>query len=245
MPTLLLTVLAAGALGLFLAMPGGRTLGARLGAVALALAGVAVLTALGRHLGTGPWSWYLGFAAVMLFAAVRVITHGKPVYSALYFVLLIVSGAGLVILMGVEFLAYALVIVYAGAILVTYLFVIMLAQQAFPAAYDTHARQPFWGCVAGFFLIALLATRLLLPGVAAEAAVTGAPAGELDNFTVVGTRLLTEYVIGIQVVGVLLLAAMVGAIAIARRERPAADAGRAGARFGATDADQGAGEEDD
>lgn len=232
MPTLLLTVLAVGALGLFLAMSGGRTLGARVGALVLALTGVAVLSALGRSLGAGSWGWYLGFAAVMLFAAVRVITHSKPVYSALYFVLLVVSAAGLMILMGVEFLSYALIIVYAGAILVTYLFVIMLAQQAYPATYDTHARQPFWGCVAGFFLIALLATQLFLPGAPAVAPTLGETAAGMDNFTATGTRLLTEYVIGIQLVGVLLLAAMVGAIAIARRERPAGDSGPAGPSLG-------------
>jgi NADH-quinone oxidoreductase subunit J len=221
MPTLLLTVLAVGALGLFLMMPGGRSFWTRIGALLLAFAGVAVLSALGQKLGAAPWGWYLGFAAVMLFAAVRVITHSKPVYSALYFVLLVVSSAGLMIVMGVELLAYALVIVYAGAILVTYLFVIMLAQQAFPASYDTHAREPFWGCLAGFFLVALLATQLSLPAPAGPPAnVAEALWAGMDNLTAVGTRLLTEYIIAIQIVGVLLLAAMVGAIAIARRQQP-------------------------
>ncbi len=219
MPTLLLTILALGALGLFLAMPGGRSFVSKIGAVLLATSGVAVLSALSQKLGAAPWGWYIGFAAVMLFAAVRVITHSKPVYSALYFVLLVVASAGLTILMGVELLAYALIIVYAGAILVTYLFVIMLAQQAFPASYDTHAREPFWGCLAGFFLIALLATQLFLQNAAIPVDAAEA-ASNSDNLTSVGTRLLTEYVIGIQIIGVLLLAAMVGAIAIARREQP-------------------------
>jgi NADH-quinone oxidoreductase subunit J len=218
MPSLLLAAVIAGAVGLFLALPRGRVAFSRLGAGVLALAGGLLLSVLGQTLGAGaPWAWFLGFALVTLFAAVRVITHGRPVYSALYFVLLVVAVAGLLLLMQVELLAYALVIVYAGAILVTYLFVIMLAQQPHPTAYDLTARDPFWGCLAGFFLLGLIGARVV-GGTALPSFETPPPG---DNFKLVGTRLLTEYMLAIQVIGALLTAAMVGAIAIARRGKPA------------------------
>ena len=69
------------------------------------------------------------FAMVAIVAAARMVTHGRPVYSALYFIAVVVSSAGLFLLLGAEFMAFALIIVYAGAILITYLFVLMLAQQ--------------------------------------------------------------------------------------------------------------------
>lgn len=217
MSLLLTGLLLLGAIGLFLALPGGRINAARVGWVALAAAAgtfVAVLVQVaGAAAGIG---WFGGFALVGLFAALRVITHPRPVYSALYFVLLIVAVTGLLVLAEANFLAAALVIVYAGAILVTYIFVIMLAQQARPAPYDTKSREPFWGCLTGFALLALLAWRLLPLGEPVGAAAV-LPAAA-DNVAAVGTRLLTEYIIAIQLAGLLLLAALVGAIAIARRQ---------------------------
>ncbi|HPM23844.1 MAG TPA: NADH-quinone oxidoreductase subunit J [Phycisphaerae bacterium] len=212
MPSLLILSLVLGAIGLFLVMPGGRTGRARVGLVTLAAAGGAL--AAGLCAGQDGRGLFAGCALVALFAAVRVITHKRPVYSALYFVLLVVAVAALLLLMDAEFLAAALIIIYAGAILVTYIFVIMLAQQSRPAPYDAKAREPFWGCLAGFALLALLAVRLFSGTAAMPATVL---AGTVEG---VGTRLLTEYVIGIQLAGLLLLAALVGAIAIARR-RPA------------------------
>ena len=78
--------------------------------------------------GMGAYFWI--FSAVALVGAVRVITHTKPVYSALYFVLTVFATAGLFLLLWAEFMAAALVLIYAGAILVTYVFVIMLAAEA-------------------------------------------------------------------------------------------------------------------
>ena len=69
------------------------------------------------------------FSFIALGAALRVISHPRPVYAALYFILAILSSCGLYVLLSAEFLAFALVIVYAGAILITYLFVIMLATE--------------------------------------------------------------------------------------------------------------------
>jgi NADH-quinone oxidoreductase subunit J len=212
-------LLLLGAIGLFLAMPGGRVSVARVGWVLLAAA-AGVLVSVFVKLGTGgtQLGWFGAFTLIGLFAALRVITHRKPVYSAVYFILLIVSIAGLLLLMDANFLATALVIVYGGAILVTYVFVIMLAQQARPAVYDTKSREPFWGCLAGFALLGLLTLKLLAAGETADLTDVALPAGSPGNVIEVSRTLLTDYIIAIQLVGLLLLAAMVGAIAIARRQ---------------------------
>lgn len=220
MPNLLIAVLILGACGLFLALPGGRANRARFGLLGLAAAGGLLVAWLVRWLAPAENAAFAaGGGLVALLAAVRVITHQKPVYSALYFVLLIVAVAALLLQMEAEFLAAALVIVYAGAILVTYIFVIMLAQQSRAAPYDLRSREPFWGCLAGFVLLAVVGGKLF--GASAGEPVPARAPGTIEA---VGTPLLTHYVVAIQIVGVVLLAAMVGAIAIARRRATVSDA---------------------
>lgn len=221
MPAALIVLLALGAVGLFLAMPGGRAGLGRVGLLLLAAAGGTLLASAVRlAVGQATVGWFVVGALVALFAAVRVVTHKRPVYSALYFVLLVVAIACLLVLMQAGFLAAALVIIYAGAILVTYLFVIMLAQQARPAAYDVKSREPLWGCVAGFALLTVITVQAFTPRPGpTTAAVLSEATGTVEA---VGTLLLTDYVVGIQAAGLLLLVAMVGAIAIARRRPPSA-----------------------
>jgi NADH-quinone oxidoreductase subunit J len=220
MPALLVLFLVLGAIGLFLALPGGRRRTTRAGLVLLAAAGATLIAAAARLLvppaGVGVFALC---GLVALFAAVRVITHQRPVYSALYFVLLVVAVATLLVQMQAEFLAAALVVVYAGAIVVTYVFVIMLAQQARPAAYDVKARDPLLGCLAGFVLLWVIAGQLFGASSATEPATAG-PSGA-GTVEAVGTGMLTTYIMAIQIIGLLLLAALVGAVAIARRQ-PAA-----------------------
>jgi len=108
------------------------------------------------------------FGAIALASAVRVITHRQPVYAALWFVMLVLATAGLLLLLAAEFVAFAMIIIYAGAILVTYLFVMMLASQESepgePApAYDREAREPALALVAGFLLLAVLLGVLFGP----------------------------------------------------------------------------------
>jgi NADH-quinone oxidoreductase subunit J len=108
------------------------------------------------------------FAAIAIIGAIRVITHPKPVYSALYFVLTVMASAGLFVLMWAEFMAAALVLIYAGAILVTYVFVIMLAAEAHPesaagrpmheqlAEHDAISREPIAASAVAFALLGIL-----------------------------------------------------------------------------------------
>ncbi len=107
------------------------------------------------------------FAAVAVAAAARMISHPRPVYAALYFVLVVIASAGLFVLLHAEFMAFALIIVYAGAILITYLFVLMLAQQAESeedmralAEYDRHPREPAAAVFVGLVLVAVLGDAL-------------------------------------------------------------------------------------
>jgi NADH-quinone oxidoreductase subunit J len=163
---LLYAIFALGGAGLYFALP--KTQPRRVGIAGLLLGAGAIIGGLmllgTRVMGPSPTNLYFYiFGAMAVFTAARVVTHAKPVYSAVYFVALVVAVAALVVLEGAEFLAIALIIVYAGAILVTYAFVIMLAQQSDPAVCDTHAREPFAGVLIGFVAMAAVAGRIADP----------------------------------------------------------------------------------
>ncbi len=218
---ILMTIaIAIGGVGLYLAMPRGR--GGR-GAAALLVLSAAMAVLIGlfvsRLAGQTTAGWFVPLSVIGLAAGVRVITHPRPVYSALYFILVVFAVAGLLLLMDAEFLAAALVIIYAGAILVTYVFVIMLAQQSGEPSYDRQAREPFLAILAGFVLLGTIGSKLFQSSAGQAAADTDIePSAVADNVTQVGTSLLTTYAVGVELAGVLLLSAMVGAIAIARRK---------------------------
>jgi NADH-quinone oxidoreductase subunit J len=118
----------------------------------------------------GSKPFYYVFSAIAIGAAARVITHTRPVYAALWFVMVVLSSAGLFLTLAAEFMAFALIIIYAGAILVTYMFVIMLASQttaeqgeeASPL-YDRYAREPLLAAFAGFLLLAAILTVTVSP----------------------------------------------------------------------------------
>lgn len=165
-PILLLSLCALGAIGLCLALPRRGKTPQVVGAAVAGLAAGAVIIAMTlKNPDHAPNIYYYLFAAVALGSAVRVITHPKPVYSALYFILTIIASAGLYLILAAEFVSFALIIVYAGAILITYLFVIMLASQS-PTEdedrgeedYDIAAREPIAAAVVGFLLLAGLSS---------------------------------------------------------------------------------------
>lgn len=159
-----------GALSLALMMPkerrGVRVIGPLLGAAAvgglwLFLAGDRFWA--GRELGLSgaAFVYYYLFSGIAILAAVKVITHTRPVYAALWFVMVVLASAGLFLVLSAQFMAFAMVIIYGGAILVTYMFVIMLASQSDPTGqvgqtYDKVAREPVLACAAGFLLLAVL-----------------------------------------------------------------------------------------
>jgi len=223
-------VAAVGALAVLLALPAGPR-PARRGLVfamlALTAGGLVLFfTRLMAPQAAGATYFHL-LGLLALGGAVRVVTHPRPVYSALYFILVVLSTAGLLVLAGAEFLAAALVVVYAGAILVTYVFVIMLAQQNAPASggqfgasldYDRNAREPFAAVLAGFVLVATIAGVLVGRHDMASVVPATVPAG--GNTMAVGRVLLLDFAVSVQVAGVLLMIAMIGAIALARKKLP-------------------------
>ncbi len=110
-----------------------------------------------------PDLYFYVFALLAVGSALRVITHPRPVYSALYFVMVVLASSGLFLVLEAEFMAFAMIIIYAGAILVTYLFVIMLAtlpqaegEEEQAPEYDRVAREPLGAVAVGFALLAVL-----------------------------------------------------------------------------------------
>jgi NADH-quinone oxidoreductase subunit J len=99
---------------------------------------------------------FYAFAGVAIAGGVLLITLKNPVYAALSFALVVLSTCGLFLLQAAPFLMAATIIIYAGAIVVTFLFVIMLAQQAGLADADQRSREPFLACLAGFVLMGAL-----------------------------------------------------------------------------------------
>lgn len=135
----------------------------------------------------GPFWLHVLLALVAVTGAARMVTHPKPVYAALYFILVILAVAVTFLLLQAEFMAFALLIVYAGAILITYLFVLMLAQQAGDRAdrdqdgawYDRTPREPVAALILAFVLLAATGDALFrregaVPWLASPAAVSQA-----------------------------------------------------------------------
>ena len=183
-----------GAVGLVLLMQPSRR-GLRLGGTVIALAAFAMLFAevLKRASGAGdagiPPVFPVVFGFLALAGAVRMITHPRPVFAALYFVLVVIATAGMFLLLGAEFMAFSLVIVYAGAILITYMFVLMLAQQSpvdgsgGEAWYDRMPREALSAVVVGFLMVAMLTDAFFSPGAQAlrnETSAQSAEPGAMD-----------------------------------------------------------------
>lgn len=278
----------------------------RVGISILGLAGVAWILVLAAREATADVPGLVGVgcmalcAFVAIAAAARVITHPRPVFSALYFVLVVVSSAAMYVLLSAEFVAFSLIIVYAGAILITYLFVLMLAQQA-PGdtqgadaiGYDRIPREPAGAVFAGFVIVAALGGSIFSPapaqsnvldqrasirqgwmdlaampkfllararsvdptvtalapaladaeglpsvepqidgsarvmvlraGSPAAAALSLPPSLLPDNTSRVGMALVTRFPVSLELAGVILLMAMLGAVVLARRQIELAD----------------------
>ena len=162
-----------GAFALYLLLRQGRltskVIGTLLGLGTLVWLVVIVNTTVAGEIQPGQQVLFLLFGAIAISSAVRLITHGRPLYSALYFVLVVLSSSGLLLLLEAEFMAFALIIVYAGAILITYMFVLMLAQQASDSdhssdmpIYDKLAREPGAAVIVGLILAGTLVSAATL-----------------------------------------------------------------------------------
>ena len=159
------------------------------------------------------------FSAVLLFAAFRVITARTPVYAALYLVLAFFNAACVWMLRRAEFLAIALVLVYVGAVMVLFLFVVMMLDMN-----TDSLREGFWKHfpLAGLIgvVIALEMALVLIPGFdVRNAPVADAAALKLGNTKLLGIEIYTKYLYPLQIAAVVLLVAIVAAIALTLRRR--------------------------
>ncbi len=227
--------LAVAAVGVWWLMPrrGPRLAGVGL---VLAMAGCGVLVgALNAPLGDPvPTVMFWVFSASAVLCGILMITSRNAVYAALWFSLVTLCTCGLFLLQSAAFLAAATVIVYAGAIVVTFVFVIMLAEQSGATAYDRRSRQSLVATVAAFILLGAVLSVVRDWGTARSAAVarqqappTAAAVGAnvlsksrqqpADAMHSLGRSLFSDYLFAVELAGTLLLVASIGAIAIAPR----------------------------
>jgi NADH-quinone oxidoreductase subunit J len=178
------------------------------------------------------WYLFLAFATGAILSAILMITNRNPVYSALWFALATLSVCGLFLLQSAPFLAAATIIVYAGAVVVMFLFVIMLAQQSGATVYDQRSRQPLLATIFAVMLLGALLAMLKTTSAADLHVADGQPAVVAANalsqhvkgqdygtMLGLGRSLFGDYLFAVELAGTLLLVATIGAIAIAPRRR--------------------------
>jgi len=166
---------------------------------------------------------FYGFAAILLGSAAGVVTSRNPVHSVLFLILAFFNAAGLFLLLGAEFLAMILVIVYVGAVAVLFLFVVMMLDVNFARLREGFQRYAPVGATVGFVLLAELALAVggwrFLPEAASLRGAVMPAAGTVRNTEALGRLIYTDYVFLFQTAGLILMVAMIGAIVLTHRER--------------------------
>jgi NADH-quinone oxidoreductase subunit J len=163
---------------------------------------------------------FYALAAILLIAGLRVITARNPVHAALYLVLAFFTAAGIWLLLEAEFLAIALVLVYVGAVMVLFLFVVMMLDVNLDKL-----REGFWsylpvagtiGVLMAAEMVMILGTKYFGPGMYAPPA---PHTSDYSNTAELGMHLYTEYLLPFELAAVVLLVAIVAAIALTMRDR--------------------------
>lgn len=165
-------------------------------------------------------AFYL-FSSIAVLSAFMVIAARNPVHSVLYLILTFFNAAALFLLLGAEFLAMILVIVYVGAVAVLFLFVVMMLNINYVELREGFLHYlPIGALIALVVLLELvfvLGAWTLAPGL--EVASKAPPIAELSNIAALGSVIFTQYVYAFQASGMILLVAMVGAIVLTLRTR--------------------------
>jgi len=163
---------------------------------------------------------FWSFSVVMIFSALMVIAARNPVHSVLFLILAFFNAAGLFVLLGAEFLAMILVVVYVGAVAVLFLFVVMMLDIDFAELKRGALRYLPLGAIIGAVLVCELAfVALTRFGPAAAGALPHATPGNLTNTEALARILYTDYIFYFQTAGLILLVAMIGAIVLTLRHR--------------------------
>jgi NADH-quinone oxidoreductase subunit J len=160
------------------------------------------------------------FSAILLLAGFMVVAARNPVHAVLSLILAFFNAAGLFVLLGAEFLAMLLVVVYVGAVAVLFLFVVMMLEIDF-VKLKRGAQQYLLlgGAVGGLLALELVLIVALKWNIAAAPAVRAAGPAGLSNTAALGRILYTDYIFDFQTAGLVLLVAMIGAIVLTLRKR--------------------------
>ena len=169
------------------------------------------------------FAFYL-FACVAVAAGLMVVLARNPVHSVLFLILTFFSAAGLFVLMGAEFVAMLLVIVYVGAVAVLFLFVVMMLDVDFVELKDGLAQYLPVGLLVGVILLLELGLVfghwIIADGAPALREATVPAPDDFHNTVALGNLIYTKYIYLFQASGLILLVAMVGAIVLTLRHRP-------------------------
>jgi len=164
-------------------------------------------------------AFYL-LAAVTLVSGLAVVSARNPVHSVLFLITAFFSAAGLFVLLGAEFLAMLLVVVYVGAVAVLFLFVVMMLDVDFAALRQGMSRYlPIGGLVAGVLTVEMVMVALSVATNGAAKDSTGPQITDVTNAESIGRVLYTDYVYFFQAAGLVLLVAMIGAIVLTLRHK--------------------------
>ena len=167
------------------------------------------------------FSFYL-FSGVVVLSALMVISAKNPVHSVLFLILSFVSASGLFVLLGAEFLAMILVVVYVGAVAVLFLFVVMMLDINFVKLREGFLQYLPFGALLGIVLITELAMLFLTDKLSVMSLMEFSPYpifSETENTKDLGSVLYTDYFYLFQLSGLILLVAMIGSIVLTLRER--------------------------
>jgi len=166
---------------------------------------------------------FYAFSAVLIASGVMVVVSRNPVHSVLFLILAFFNAAGLFVLMGAEFLAMILVVVYVGAVAVLFLLVVMMLDINFVALREGFAKYLPIGALIGVILLVELAfiglSWAFAPDVAHMAKDPIPAISQVANTQALGLVLYTKYIYLFQAAGLVLLVAMIGAIVLTHRER--------------------------
>lgn len=222
----LLTAVILAAAGLYLMLPPRGPIARGIGTVLSAAAfGLFASLALSNQ----PWSitdpanlfWVMGLITVA--SATMTVTSRNPVYCALWFGMTLLGTAGMFLVIGAQFLAVATIVVYAGAILVTFLFVLMLATPQGNAPYDRLTWEPLLSATAGAVLVGVLTTTIVqvrtgLEATAGEQVAHAAARKQAiehpEHMARLGRELFSTHLVSVEAAGALLFVGLVGAAAI-------------------------------
>ena len=161
--------------------------------------------------------WF--FAAILLYAGIRTITTRNPVHAALYLVLAFFTAADIWLLLRAEFLAITLVLVYVGAVMVLFLFVVMMLDINLD-----RLREGFWshlplGIVIGLLIVLEMGSLVLIGFERASLPLPADPGPGYSNTRELGRLLYTDYVYPFELAAIVLLVAIIAAIALTMRKR--------------------------